>query len=90
MASAQLHVRMDEDTKAQAQKILSEMGLDASTAVNIYFKQIIKVRGLPFLPSTDPFYSDSNITAIDEAAKQIERGQVVVKTLEDLEAMENG
>jgi len=27
--------------------------------------------------------------AIDEAAKQIERGQVVVKTIEELEALEN-
>ena len=29
------------------------------------------------------------MTAIDEAARQIERGQIVVKTIEELEAMEN-
>ena len=40
--------------------------------------------------SDGPFYSESNLAAIDEAALQIERGQVVVKTLEELEAMENG
>ena len=40
--------------------------------------------------SIDPFYSDSNITAIDEAAKQVERGKVVVKTIEELEVLEKG
>jgi DNA-damage-inducible protein J len=39
--------------------------------------------------SVDPFYSESNMAAIDEAAKQIEHGRVVVKTIEELEAMEN-
>jgi|GEM_PF-4979568 len=36
--------------------------------------------------SVDPFYSESNMAAIDEAAKQIERGQVIVKTIEELAA----
>ena len=40
--------------------------------------------------SVDPFYSDRNIAAIDEAAMQIERGQVIIKTIEELEDMENG
>jgi len=40
--------------------------------------------------SVDPFYSSCNMMAIDEAAKQIERGHVVVKTIEELEEMENG
>jgi len=39
--------------------------------------------------SIDPFYSDKNIAAINEAVKQLERGQVVVKTMEELEAMED-
>ena len=43
----------------------------------------------PFEVSVDRYYSDSNMAAIDEAAMQIERGQIVVKTIEELEAMEN-
>jgi DNA-damage-inducible protein J len=39
--------------------------------------------------SIDPFYSERNMAAIDEAARQIEQGKVVVKTLEELEAMEH-
>jgi DNA-damage-inducible protein J len=44
---------------------------------------------IPFEVSVDPSYSDTNMTAIDEAARQIERGQVVVKTIDELVAMEN-
>jgi hypothetical protein len=38
--------------------------------------------------SVDPFFSASNIAAIDEAARQIERGRVVVKSIDELEALE--
>ena len=61
MAGTHIHVRIDEKTKIQAQQILSEMGLDISTAVNMFIKQLICNRGFPFLPVTDPFYSESNM-----------------------------
>ena len=61
MASSHIHVRVDEDTKKQAQQIFSEMGLDMSTAVNMFMKQVIRNHGFPFQPSADPFYSDGNI-----------------------------
>ena len=62
MASTHIHVRIDEETKKQAQQILFEMGLDISTAVSIFIKQLIRNRSFPFLPTADPFYSDSNMT----------------------------
>jgi len=55
----------------------------------IFAKKMSREKRIPFEVSVDPFYSDRNMTAIDEAAEQIERGQVVVKTMEELEAMEN-
>jgi DNA-damage-inducible protein J len=59
--STHIHVRIDDDTKAQAQQILGEMGLDMSTAVNIFIRQIVRNRSFQFLPSADPFYSESNM-----------------------------
>jgi len=43
---------------------------------------------IPFEVSIDPFYSERNMAAIDDAAGQIERGQIVIKTMDELEAME--
>jgi len=61
MTSSHIHVRIDATTKEQAQQIFSAMGLDISTAVNMFIKQTIRNNGFPFLPSADPFYSESNM-----------------------------
>ena len=61
MANTHIHVRIDNDTKKQAQQIFGDMGLDISTAVNMFIKQTVRNRSFPFIPSADPFYSDSNI-----------------------------
>jgi len=37
----------------------------------------------------DPFYCENNMAAIDDAARQINQGRVIVKTLEEVEAMVN-
>ena len=39
--------------------------------------------------SVDPFYSESNMKAIKESIKQLEKGEVVVKTLEELKELED-
>jgi DNA-damage-inducible protein J len=36
----------------------------------------------------DPFYSDINIKQLKKANQQVKNGQIIVKTMEELEAME--
>ena len=45
---ASLHIRIDEKMKKKVQKILDDLGLDMSTAVNMYFHQIALREGIPF------------------------------------------
>ena len=40
--------RTKEKTKKAAQRILETLGLDLSTAINIYLIQIIEKKGIPF------------------------------------------
>lgn len=47
MASSMLHVRVDEDVKAQATKALAAMGLSASDAVRLLFHRIIADQAFP-------------------------------------------
>ena len=47
----QINVRVEEKTKRDASKMLSDIGLDMSSAVNIFLKQVIVEKGLPFTPS---------------------------------------
>ena len=55
--SANLYVRIEPDVKEQAEGILSALGIPASNAINMFYKQIILNRGLPFevkIPTTRP------------------------------------
>ena len=46
--TANLYVRIEPDLKEQAEKILTALGIPASNAINMFYKQIILQRGLPF------------------------------------------
>lgn len=46
--SANLYVRIEPDVKEQAESILANLGIPASNAINMFYKQIILQRGLPF------------------------------------------
>jgi len=89
MAQVLVNIRMDEDLKKSMEQTCQLLGMNMTTAFTIYAKKMSREKRIPFEVSVDPFYSDSNISAIDEAEKQIEKGQVVIKTMEELEAMEN-
>ena len=78
MAKKHIHVSIDENVEKQAQLILDEMGLDISTAVNIFIKQIVRNRSFPFLPSADPFYNDSNIAHLMSVKEDAEVGRNMV------------
>ncbi|MBR1567360.1 MAG: type II toxin-antitoxin system RelB/DinJ family antitoxin [Lachnospiraceae bacterium] len=46
--TANLYARIEPDVKEQAESILSALGIPASNAINMFYKQIILQRGLPF------------------------------------------
>jgi DNA-damage-inducible protein J len=48
MATANINVRTDAALKAQAQQIFESIGLDLSTAVNLFLRQTVKANNLPF------------------------------------------
>jgi DNA-damage-inducible protein J len=56
---AQLNIRIDENTKNQAELLFTELGMNLSTAITIFIHQAIRERGIPFsiTERTDPFYN---------------------------------
>ncbi|MDR2044026.1 MAG: type II toxin-antitoxin system RelB/DinJ family antitoxin [Clostridium sp.] len=49
MATVNINVRTDAEVKAQAQQIFESIGLDLSTAVNLFLKQTVRANHLPFV-----------------------------------------
>ena len=48
MKTASVHVRIKEDTKTQAEAILEELGISRSVAIEMFYRQIILNKGIPF------------------------------------------
>ena len=46
--SANLYARIEPDLKEQAENILTALGIPASNAITMFYKQIILQNGLPF------------------------------------------
>jgi DNA-damage-inducible protein J len=46
-----LNIRIEENIKNKANKTLSSLGLDMSTAVKMFLNQVITENGLPFTPT---------------------------------------
>lgn len=84
-------LRFDDDMKRELDEICDEMGMNLTTFFTIYAKKVLRDRKIPFEISApvDPFYSDVNIRRIKKAEEQIREGKVVVKTMKELEQMED-
>lgn len=72
--SANLYARIEPDVKEKAESILAALGIPASNAINIFYKQIILQRGLPFevkMPPAKPV----NINTLSETEFNEELGK---------------
>jgi DNA-damage-inducible protein J len=90
MSQATLSVRMDENIKRRFDAFCADAGMNASVAVNMFVRAVIREKKIPFdvVGNDDPFYGEKNLAWLDESFSQMEDGRVVVKTMEELEAME--
>lgn len=48
MGATTMNIRVDSDVKNNAKKIFAELGMDLTTAVNIFLRQSIREHGIPF------------------------------------------
>lgn len=53
MSSVNINLRTDAELKKKAEYIFHELGLNMSTAVNMFLKQTVRANGIPFDVSID-------------------------------------
>ena len=87
MAQTIVSVRMDDVLKRDFDQVCNDLGLSMTTAITMLAKKMTREKRLPFEVSIDPFYSQANMAALSESIGQMQRGAVVTKTIEELEAM---
>lgn len=73
--SANLYARIEPDLKEQAETILAALGIPASNAITMFYRQIILQKGLPFdvkLPASMPI--DASTLTEAELDAELEKG----------------
>ncbi len=68
MATVPTQIRIDAKVKEQASRLFSDLGIDMSSAVNIFLRQCILHNGLPFAVEM-PKYNQETLEAMAEARR---------------------
>jgi len=91
MRTASVSFRLDENLKKQAEIIFEEMGMSMSTAFTIFTKTVVNSGKMPFEIAVDPYWKIENQEYLEKQYNEYKSGNVnlVIKTIEELEAMED-
>lgn len=68
MTTVPTQIRIDADIKKQSTKIFKSLGMDLSSAINIFLSQSVLRGGLPFSVEL-PHYNKDTLAAMAEARK---------------------
>lgn len=55
--SVKLQIRIDRSLKEAADDVFADLGLDATTAIRLFFTKVAKTRSIPFRLKADPEFS---------------------------------
>ena len=75
MALATMSIRVEEETKREVEAFCADVGMNPSTAVNLFFKAMLRENRLPFEITRDPFYSEANMAHLRRSIEQLNAGK---------------
>lgn len=76
---AQISLRVDDDVKYDAERILDDIGISMSTAINVFLKTVIRENRIPFELAADPFYSKENMAELERRVEDLRSGKSTLK-----------
>ena len=72
MSLATMSIRVDENVKREVEAFCADVGMNPTTAVNLFFKTMLRENRIPFPIERDPFYSRANIGHLRRSINQAE------------------
>ena len=75
-------INIDDETKKEAQELFKDLGMNLTTAINIFLKQAIREQGLPFYVGQAKYKDE-----VYQAMKDAEQGKNLSKGYNDVEEM---
>lgn len=88
MAAVSTNIKIDPDLKRESQILFEQLGLNLSTAINMFLRQSVREQAIPFRVG-NPVPNSETLRAIEDARKGIglSRGfSSVAELMEDLDA----
>ena len=76
MKQTTLSIRMDENIKKRFDAFCADAGMNATVAVNIFARAVLREKRIPFeiTGNDDPFYSINNQIRLLDAMDQLDLG----------------
>ena len=83
-----MKIEIDNKEKKDADKLFKELGLDTNTAINIFLKQSINKRAIPFKVKNEEhnFYNKNNVRILKERYDKLhskDKNSAIIKELID-------
>ena len=87
MSKTSMSIRLDSKVKEQAQQVFNHLGMDMTTAINIFLRQAIQYQGLPFDVKIDENRKLLQVvTDVDQNRNMSRSFESVSDLMEDLRA----
>ena len=87
MSKTSMSIRLDSEVKEQAQRVFNNLGMDMTTAINIFLRQAIQYQGLPFDVRLDENRKLLEVlTDLDQNRNMSQSFESVSDLMEDLRA----
>lgn len=83
MPQTTFSVRMDSEVKKQLDDFCAQVGMNTTTAFNLFARAVLREKRLPFEVTTefDPFYSESNLAHLRRGVAALNSGKGVERDI---------
>jgi len=87
MSQSIITARVDATDKAAFDSFCSDVGINTSTAINIFIKAVLREKRIPFeiYQNNDPFFSEVNMAHVKKSVQELRLGKGSVHELIEVE-----
>ena len=86
MPQTTFSVRMDTEVKRQFDDFCANVGMNTTTAFNMFARAVLREKRLPFDVTTelDPFYSESNLAHLRRGIAALNNGKGIERDIVEI------
>ena len=77
MSLSTISAKVEAQDKLDFESFCNNVGMNVTTAINLFVKAVIREGRIPFEITADPFYSDANKARLRTSIQELNEGQTV-------------